>query len=374
MFHNSAHTRWYRRLTTLSAAGLILAVATVALADERTDRVDAAIDGGLNWLMTERDERAAWRSEYGPGITGLVLTAFLRHPDGRFTSANPAIKVALDYIVGLQRPDGSVYDPSSQLPLPNYNTSVGLMALSSAKDPTYAAAIDRAQKYLMQSQWDEGEGATPEDSNYGGIGYGSDQSVRDLSNLNFALQSLKESGVPADAPVWDKAIRFLERVQNRSETNDQVWAGDDGGFVYSPGESKADVDDEGRPRSYASMTYAGLLSFVYANVDRDDPRVQEAHDWLQDHWSTEENYPIGRQGLYYGYHTMAKALSAYGQDELSTDDGVIDWYAELSDKLLADQTPAGFWPPNDADRWFEGDPVLVTAYAILALEAGYPDH
>jgi squalene-hopene/tetraprenyl-beta-curcumene cyclase len=338
-----------------------------------TEAADAAIDRGLSWLTSEIDDKGGWRTEYGPGITGLVVAAYLRQPGGSYTADSAEVATALDWLASLQQDDGSIFDADSQLPLPNYNTSTALMALSAAKSPKYADVIRRAQGYLMQSQTDEGDGATPEDSNYGGIGYASNPDVRDLSNLTFALVALQESGAPEDAEVWGKAVKFLERVQNNSETNDQDYAGDDGGFIYSPGKSKAGLDSLGRPRSYSSMTYAGLLSFIYANVSKDDPRVQAAHGWLSEHWSMDENYPIGKQGLYYGYHTMAKALAAFGEDTIETSDGeTVRWFDELSDHLLSLQTPDGFWPPNDADRWYEGDPVLVTAYSLLALEAGRP--
>ena len=349
------------------------AAATAEIPEADLNAVEASIDKALEWLAEQRDENGAWRSEYGPGITGLVATAFLNHPGGKYNANSPEVKSALDWMIKLQREDGSIYDPNSQLPLPNYNTSTALMAISAADGPKYAEAAKKAQQYLIRSQTDEGEGAAPEDSNYGGIGYGSDPDVRDLSNLNIALQALKASGTPEDAEVFDNAIMFLSRLQNNSETNDQEWAGDDGGFVYSPGVSKAGEDELGRPRSYATMTYAGLLSFIYADVDREDARVQAAYEWIREHWSLDENYPIEKQGLYYGYHTMSKALAAYGEKLLETADGeTINWYAELSGHLMEMQTEEGSWPPNEADRWFEGDPILVTAYSLLALEAGYP--
>ena len=71
------------------------------------------------------------------------------------------------------------------------------------------------------------------DKYYGGIGYGGDERP-DLANLQFAIEALKASGVSMDNPVWAKAIRFVERTQNRSESNDQSWVKDDGGFIYSP--------------------------------------------------------------------------------------------------------------------------------------------
>ena len=62
------------------------------------------------------------------------------------------------------------------------------------------------------------------------------------------------------------------------------------------GESKAGKDEAGSPRSYASMTYAGLLSFIYVNVDKNDDRVKSAVQWIAKHFTVEENYGMGAQG------------------------------------------------------------------------------
>ena len=43
------------------------------------------------------------------------------------------------------------------------------------------------------------------------------------------------------------------------------------------------------------------------------------------------------------------------------------WRNELANKLLSLQRPDGSWY-NDADRWFESNPYLVTAYAVLTLQ------
>ncbi len=69
----------------------------------------------------------------------------------------------------------------------------------------------------------------------------------------------------------------------KSEFNDQAWAGkiNDGGFMYTAangGQSVAGKTDGGGLRSYASMTYAGLKSMIYAGLTRDDPRVKAAID------------------------------------------------------------------------------------------------
>jgi squalene-hopene/tetraprenyl-beta-curcumene cyclase len=76
---------------------------------------------------------------------------------------------------------------------------------------------------------------------------------------------------------------------------------------------------------------------------------------------------MGDQGLFYYYHTFAKALSAVGEDKIVAADGVShDWRAELAEHLIAMQQKDGSWL-NTNPRWLEGDPNLVTAYSLLAL-------
>ncbi len=333
--------------------------------DELNKRVITSIDKGLEWLKGEQGEDGLFADH--PGITALTITAFLRHPEGKYSEEkHPFIQKALKRLVDMQQENGAIYDISKQPALPNYNTSISVLALSSTKNPKYDEVIRKAQGFIKSLQVQD-----EESEYYGGIGYGSRESVHDLSNLNLAIQALKESGSDDDE-VWKKAVKFLERTQNRSESNDQSWAGNDGGFIYSPdGESKAGVDKEGKPRSYASMTYAGLLSFIYANVDKDDDRVKAAVQWIGRHFTIEENYGMGAQGLYYNYHTMAKALRLYGKDIIMDAKGVShDWYQELAEKLINVQKPEGFWA-NENSRWMEALPVLATSYAILSLDTAY---
>ena len=323
--------------------------------------VKTAIDQGLRWLRGQQAENGSYL--YHPGMTALVASAFMCSPRRYNEADGPFVKNAIEFIVGMAKPDGSIYDKD----LPNYNTAVCLMALTQTKNPAYNDITKRAQNFLMGLQADEGENYTTDDVMYGGIGYGGDLRP-DMSNLQFSLKALKESGVPDDADVWEKAIKFIERCQNRSETNDQSWASDDGGFVYYPGYSMA-----GGTKSYGTMTYAGVLSFIYANVDKNDPRVQAAVQWIKDNYTLEQNPPIGAQGLYYYYHTMSKALSAYGEPMITDSNGIQhNWYEELAHKLLEFQRSDGSWA-NEEDRWMESTPVLTTAYAVLALSVGYPE-
>ena len=121
------------------------------------------------------------------------------------------------------------------------------------------------------------------------------------------------------------------------------------------------------------MTYAGLKSFLYAGLAKDDIRVKAAMDWISRHYDLDTNPGMGQQGLYYYYHVFAKALDANGtrmiKDKKGTDH---NWRADLLRELAERQQKDGSWT-NKADRWYEGDPNLVTSYSLLALSYCHPD-
>ena len=116
------------------------------------------------------------------------------------------------------------------------------------------------------------------------------------------------------------------------------------------------------------MTYAGFKSLLYAGLSPDDERVRAAFDWARRHWTFDENPGLGHQGLYYYYHAMARALRVAQQHRITDLDGrAHNWREELIAALAARQRPDGSWA-NDAERWLEGEPVMATVYAVLALQ------
>ncbi|MCD6460072.1 terpene cyclase/mutase family protein [bacterium] len=316
-----------------------------------------AVEKGIAYLRKNMDKQGSWSNH--PGVTAIVLRAFAGSPKKYTKNDGMLMKVSAKYLISLQHGDGSIYDKE----LPNYITANTIIALSALDSEKYKEVIKKAQSFLVDSQFDEGEGYTKENDYYGGIGYGS--RIRpDLSNLQTALEALKDSGLPADDQTWQRALTFIQRCQNRSESNDQKWAGNDGGFVYLPGESKV----KGSTTSYGSMTYAGLKSFLYANVKKDDPRVKAAYDWICSHYTLEENPGMGLQGLFYSYHTFAKAMYSYGNDIIKDNSGKSNnWRNDLTEKLAETQSPDGYWV-NTNNRWWESDKNLCTAYAVIALE------
>jgi squalene-hopene/tetraprenyl-beta-curcumene cyclase len=213
------------------------------------------------------------------------------------------------------------------------------------------------------------------DAKFGGVGY--DQKSRpDLSNTQFFIDALIASGIPKDDPAVKNALKFVSRCQNLpGESNDQPFAKkarpeDKGGFTYHP----FDTDEnkyrtaEGGLRSLGGMTYGGLKSFLYAGVSRDDPRVKAALAWIRAHYTLDENPGMGKAGLYYYYHTFAKAMQALGEDRFSDAKGVKhDWRRELFEALRTRQQQDGSWRNDKQDAFGEGDPNIATAFAVLTL-------
>ncbi|APW61164.1 prenyltransferase/squalene oxidase repeat-containing protein [Paludisphaera borealis] len=336
-----------------------------------TADVDALTAKAARFLKSRQAADGTWSAERKePGITALAVAALLR--SGQATPSEPVIVKGLAYLETFVKPEGGLPDAAHA----NYTTAVALTAFHEANtNGRYDAVIKGAQAFLKGKQWDEGEQKTPADSFYGGAGYGGKNSRPDLSNTTFMLEALHDSGVPADDPAFKKALIFVSRCQNLdSEFNDQPWAKkvNDGGFVYTAangGSSVAGPADDGGLRSYASMTYAGLKSMIYAGLTPDDPRAKAALEYIKKHYSLDENPGLGERGLYYYYLVFAKALSVLGGDRFKDASGVDhDWRAELIAALAKRQGPNGEWV-NKADGFMEGDANLVTAYGLLALAA-----
>ncbi|RYD78752.1 MAG: cycloartenol synthase [Verrucomicrobiaceae bacterium] len=347
-------------------------------------KVDAALEKAFAYLRKQQRPDGAWSSTDYPGLTGLVVRAFVDAP-GQKLRDSETVRKGLTFIRSCARPDGGIYTRG----LGNYNTSICVGTLILAGDEKDARLVENGSRFLVSAQISNS--AFP--AHDGGFGYEGanadngkprkadlDNTVFSLEALHLARNAAKTKEQPSARDLdWNAAIEFVSRCQNLTATNKQPWASDDpenkGGFVYTPEDKSSDgktSPDEGKSmRSYGSITYAGLLSFIYADLKKDDQRVQAALDWLAKHYTLEENPGQGKQGLYYYYHMIAKGLTAAGVDELRSDDGkTINWRADLTNKLLTLQKPDGSWS-NEVGRFMEKDPVLVTTYCALALNQVY---
>ncbi len=335
------------------------------------DPIRDGVRKALAWMETRQEadgEFSAGMLDPKPAYTALVCDAAARSPERVRSSTHPWFAKALAAIARHQQEDGGIYTP--RLSLDGYCTAISLMALIHAEDASFAQVVSRAQTYVASCQVGPDGGIMA-----GGFGYSKGASKADLSNTAVALEALRAAGVKEDDPAFKNAVKFIDSVHNDSETNKASWATNDGGSIYRPGESKAGsyTDEKGvvRYKSYGLMSYASLLSFLTAYVDRNDGRVKSSIKWVKSNWDLENNRNLGQKGLFYYYLMMAKALAAYGERTIVTDDGVKhDWPTELAKAILARQNPDGSFQNTDK-TWYETDSVLVTAYMIRALSICY---
>jgi len=348
------------------------------------ENIRQAIEQGAKFLYQNQNATGWWTDSNLPALTGLALvaleTANVSELDEKYESER---RRAYDYLVSLAKPDGSIHDGR----LINYNTACSLMALSVSGDSNYRSLIEKARAYISGSQIDLGKRGEQDNPNDGGVGYNDKYNHSDMNNTLMAIEAMRlsESAIrqkdQGRKPLkhdldWKALEHFLASCQNLPELSDNPNLSnqpeDRGGFIYHPGESKAgEVSDKKTKRvalrSYGSISYAGMMSFAYARVSKNDDRVSAVIDWLSKNYTLDENPGMGQEGLYYYFHLMSKALTAHGVKNLKGPESKsIDWRNQLASKLIALQNGDGSWK-NSNKRWMEGDSNLTTSYVLIAL-------
>lgn len=415
-------------IRTISA--VLLAAATAASAAvpyELEERARAAMERGAAWLAARQQEDGAWGMPEAPAMTALALHALHATAPEAYSED---IARATAFVLSNAQPDGGIWCPPEPGRrgggLANYNTAVCLASLHALGRPDLVPVLQNARRFLAGTQYADGpvRGGIGYDPNqprpYADLS--NSAMVYDAMRATEDLEDLRAAGDPRADLDWTAVQDFLAQVQNLPSVNTNAWRSDDpddqGGFVYTPGAGpargpggpaggparpampppgdrapessdsfqmpperpapppRAEAAPEAAPaaepkvalRSYGSMTYAGLLSLIYANVSKDDPRVLAAQDWAAKHWTLDENPGQGPEGLYYFYTVLVKCLDAFGDDLVTLPDGTtVAWREAVVRKILSLQHDDGHWV-NTNNRWWEADPTLVTSYAILALD------
>lgn len=342
------------------------------------NEVKASINRGVDWLLAQQRADGSWSEANYPALSAFAIQALAM--SGR-EDVRTAVDRGVAYLKSCVQTNGGIYVDVKGVKgggLMNYNTAICITALNILKDPSLVPIIQKGREFIAGSQH------FGDDEYRGGFGYDRDtkRAYTDLLNTYYASVAMRETANVEDQRAsgekrvdidWTETVKFVERMQNKPDAG----TNDAGGFFYNPSDPKAGAftNKEGVVvfRSYGSMTYAGLLALIYANVARDDVRVKSAFDWASKHWSLEENPGAGKEGLFFFYNVLTKSLSAYGQDGITLPDGkTLSWRTEIAKKLVSVQqidakTGQGFWK-NETGRYWESNPVLVTCYNLLTLE------
>jgi squalene-hopene/tetraprenyl-beta-curcumene cyclase len=356
-------------LAVVAGAGLVLPAPAADAPDEKD--VKALVDRAYDYLKEKQPENGGFSPRFGPGVPALVVTALVRNG---YSTTDPVVKKSLAYLTSRVKKDGGIYDKR----MANYTTSVAVMALKEANtDGKYDAILKNAAAFLKTLQFED---PANKDIRLGGVGYDKGDKRVDMSNTHLFVEALIAAGVPKDDPAVVRAMKFISRCQNfpdKEKGNDLEFAKkakpeDRGGFTYR--NYRPDPDDpihktgDGGLRSLGAMTYAGLKTFLYAGVKKDDPRVQGAIRWIRQHYTLDENPGEKQAGLYYYYHTFAKAMEALGEDPFKDAKGnEHHWRKELFEALKKRQQDNGSFVSKGDEQFGESDPNLATAFALLSL-------
>ncbi len=358
----------------------------------------SAIAKGLAWLKAQAKD-GKWLApdpRNGKMYPNAAFTAFAITPIAAALPAgkrkdDPLVRQACAFLVANMKEDGAIRQGAASK-YDNYFTCAALLALETVDDPAHAEVRAKMRGFIKTMQRRENGRIE------GGFGYNTAKSA-DLSNTQFAIEALRAAGVPESDPAMQKALKYLERAQNRSENDAhkdggamevqdkekgkvKVVPGNDGSAGYEPGVSKAGLrrlpDGTYIPRGYGSMTYALLKCYILVGVKPDDARVKSVLSWIGDNYTWDENPGFEHTaktrpeavywGLYYYYMTAAKALRLCGVDKIKTADGARDWRADLRTAILKRQRADGSWKNGHSPRWNESMPLIATCYSLIALQ------
>jgi len=369
-----------------------------ALGADLDVKVGDAMKSGRKYLLAQKDaDSGGWgKPELRAGMTAFAALALIGTTARESVGSDPTIGKALELLAAAQKDTGAIHSNPAYT---NYETAVAVSAFANARVAKHASVQAKARDFLAASQIADDKASL----SYGGFPYTSKSDPSrpaDLSNAQFAATAASEAGLPKDHAMWGRLLDYLAKVQNRSEANPiavkkedkdvgaeiEIVSGNDGGAAYAPAFSMAGnvkrEDGKYAPKSYGSMTYALLKCLLFAGANPDDPRVVAAVAWISKNFTLDRNpgfetakdpEQAGQQGYFYYLLTAARALAEYerasGKPLVVTDASgkAHDWRKEIAQQLLGRQGQDGAWTNPQSPRWEEGDPVLVTCYALQTL-------
>jgi hypothetical protein len=333
-------TRCYSLVLALLCCGLM---PRTTYADITAEKVNEAIERGVEYLKREQREDGSWPDPVGypGGITSVCTLALL---NCGADAKDDHVKNAINYLRTLK-------------PSMTYSTALQTMVFCAAEPATNLALIKRNALWLEQNQKRTGQMA-------GAWGY--PQAEGDNSNSQFALLALHEAervGVDVSDRTWELARTYWTQAQNHN-----------GSWGYKP-----------QLGGTGSMTCAGIAAMVItsdrlsrgdAEADgdvvsccgqqQDNIPLEQALNWMGRNFSVHLNPGSqGQQGwLFYYLYGVERAGRLTNQRFL----GGHDWYREGADLLVSLQDPlSGYWKGTGHA---EDDPHLGTSLALLFLAKG----
>ena len=322
------------------------------------DQVDQAIEKATDFLVgKQRPDGSITDRSYATTMTSLSIMALaaVGHLPGDPTPEGEAISKALDYILKEGRQDDQGYygrHDGSRMYGHGITTLMLTEMIGMGVDQQQDKLIhDRCQKaidLILKSQQHK------KSANYrGGWRYTPTSNDADLSVSIWQLMSLrsaKNDGLKVPSSAIDDAFEYLKRSYTTRLDRNGLPDNEASGFSYTPGQ---------RHPTY-TMTAAGLLAMQVCGK-YDSPLVAGASEWLLQHPPKDKE-----RFFYYGTYYYAQGMYQRGGK-----------YAKEADQrvrtLLFErhrQRGDGSWQAENGDEKRIGN-VYATAMAVLTLSVKY---
>jgi len=291
---------------------------------ELEQRVDAAIDLGIESLLAQQEIDGSWRKHLDPQASGMTALAVYTLLESGTPASHPAVRRGLEFM-RLQ--------PSPK----TYGVACTILALCELEDHGGKDWLKRETGRLLE--WQQGDG------------FGYPEAPVDLSNTQYAalaLRSAARAGQKVPAKAW---TRLGDCVQSFAE--DASGYKELSGYRYNP-----NYNPTGSMTAGAVMTYAICEEFAKGNKKAWLRGRERGLAWLAEHFAVDHNpHPAhetpGRNDgqfartLYYLYGL--ERIAALLDLELI---GEHDWYTEGATWLVQRQAPDGRWEGNQPDTCF----------------------
>jgi len=286
-------------------------------------RIDAAIDAGVAYLISEQQLDGSWsfrQAEYESGQTALTVYTLLKQG---VPPEHPAIRRGVEFLRA--HPPARTYSAGCQL--------LAIWALDDPENLEWAAEI--ADRLVS---WQRGGFAYP------------DHAV-DISNTQYGalgLWAARNAGVPVPGRVWQVLAEHTLRHQEPP--------GEDGaaGFTYH---------EEGLVTGSRTAAGVGILAICESALDAIAARPfaaarERGMRWLAKHFAADANpgEGLGDPWIYYYLYGIERVGGLTGVQRI----GGSDWYREGVRFLVGAQSADGRWTDG-------GDAEPNTCFALLFL-------
>lgn len=351
---------------------------------------DRVLTQACDYLWSQQESDGGWHSQThgilkgGESFTAFILWSLLEVPTSIYPTDEAKVKKALDFIrAHIREGRLGMADPMI-LDYPNYSTAYALRLLHHHGTAEDASLIQKLGDYLLAQQFNETRGIDSTHLAYGAWGFGETnlQVGRhghvDLSHTRRVLEALQKAGRLSRSSK-QQAAQFLGVLQKVDlvEKSKSFANAYDGGFFASSVtiatnkselEIPVETDSMNYFSSYATATCDGLLALKTLEDESLEQRIAKATDWLM--VNAELKYPQGiphdtteqwHEVMRY-YHLLVRAEAFHTMAYQGA------WQKEMVEILAQEQRADGsFSNPMGAPNK-EDDPLLATAFAIVALQ------